>query len=275
LYYRSIDRGYGLVYLSFLRGDTKLLDLEPEANPTSAPRSELQTIAPQQIVEALQEQMAFEAEEMGESEVEEGIIELLWDYDVMTAHVASSTQIDSSALIEAMNFRTDVLVLTALVDEEWRSPTQGSREEWLPLTFQVELLLVFLTTTLLDARILPNKPSIDDMNAKPIKAVSSRTSILLDAGLDKSASFPKKLPYNIPALAANEDEKAHKRGTDGRAIRIAVTTSGNPTKKSSRTKSRFRPCPQLRIVSPIIKDRPRRIAQTLQNFITDTPSNKP
>jgi hypothetical protein len=116
-------------------------------------------------------------------------------------------------------------------------------------------------------------PSIEDVNAKPIKAVSNRISILLDAGLDKSASFSKKLPYNIPALAANEDEKAQRRGIDGRAMRIAVTTSGNPMKKSSRTKSGFRPCPQLRIVSPIIKDRPRRIAQTLQNFITDTPSN--
>jgi hypothetical protein len=115
-------------------------------------------------------------------------------------------------------------------------------------------------------------PSIEDVNAKPIKAVSSRISILLDAGLDKSASFPKKLPYNIPALAANEEEKAQRRGIDGRAMRIAVTTSANPTKKSSKIKSGFRPCPQLRIVSPTIKDKPRRIPQTLQNFITDNPS---
>jgi len=115
-------------------------------------------------------------------------------------------------------------------------------------------------------------PIIEDIKAKPIKAVSSRISMLLDAGLDKSTSFPKKLPYNIPALAANEAEKAQRRGMDGRAMRIAVTTSGNPTRKSSRTKSGFRPCPQLRIVSPIIKDKPRRIAQSLQNFITNTPS---
>ncbi|MEP0819510.1 hypothetical protein NC998_20645 [Trichocoleus desertorum GB2-A4] len=59
----------------------------------------------------------------------------------MTAHVAGSTQIDSAALIEAMNFRTDVVVLTALVDEEWRSPAvEGSREESLPLAVHLELL---------------------------------------------------------------------------------------------------------------------------------------
>ncbi|MBD1864158.1 MULTISPECIES: hypothetical protein [Trichocoleus] len=64
------------------------------ANRVEQCRLLLSAIAPQQIVEVLQEQMAFEAEEMEESELEEGITEMLWDYPcfITSAKVNSKTQ---------------------------------------------------------------------------------------------------------------------------------------------------------------------------------------
>jgi hypothetical protein len=114
-------------------------NLEARTDRLEQCRHLLATMPTPLIVGALLDQITFETEQMGASELEQGLTDLLWDFDVLTGHLAGSVELDSAALIEAMDFRGDVVVLTALIDEDWRSPTSDNLPKQ-PNASQVDLL---------------------------------------------------------------------------------------------------------------------------------------